>query len=144
MGRGVRTVQRWEESLDLPVHRIGSGRRSPVFAFEHELRLWLQSTKVNDDAGEAQPRDGSVSRFPDPAVIRKSAELAQQFLAATQDHRRLMKELAENLQRLRQSRRELQDMRSYRGGNWTAGFPQAARNLQPEMHFQKRPYAAAG
>jgi excisionase family DNA binding protein len=32
LGRGVRTVQRWEQELHLPVHRMGKGRRSPVFA----------------------------------------------------------------------------------------------------------------
>ena len=40
--RGVRTVQRWERSLALPVHRIGDGNRSPVFAFKDELHFWLR------------------------------------------------------------------------------------------------------
>ncbi len=39
--RGVRTVQRWERELELPVHRIGNGNRSPVFAFTAEIQLWL-------------------------------------------------------------------------------------------------------
>jgi hypothetical protein len=39
--RGVRTTQRWERLLGLPVHRIGKGKRAPVFAFEHELDAWL-------------------------------------------------------------------------------------------------------
>ncbi len=42
MGRGVRTVQRWEAELDLPVHRIGSGERSPVFAFKAEVDNWVR------------------------------------------------------------------------------------------------------
>jgi len=32
LSRGVRTVQRWERELKLPVHRIGKGKRSPVYA----------------------------------------------------------------------------------------------------------------
>ena len=39
--RGVRTVQRWERDLALPVHRIGKGPRGGVFAFADELRSWL-------------------------------------------------------------------------------------------------------
>jgi len=41
LGRGVRTVQRWEVSEGLPVHRIGIGNRAPVFAFANEIDLWL-------------------------------------------------------------------------------------------------------
>ena len=41
LGRGVRTVQRWERELQLPVHRIGSGPRSPVYALTTELNFWI-------------------------------------------------------------------------------------------------------
>jgi len=41
LGRGIRTVQRWERDLSLPVHRIGKGKRSPVFAMPRELNFWL-------------------------------------------------------------------------------------------------------
>ncbi len=41
MGRGVRTVQRWELELRLPVHRITASDRSPVFAYKAELNSWL-------------------------------------------------------------------------------------------------------
>jgi hypothetical protein len=41
LNRGVRTVQRWEHELQLPVHRVGKGRRSPVYALVPELRFWL-------------------------------------------------------------------------------------------------------
>jgi hypothetical protein len=50
LDRGVRTVQRWERELQLPVHRIGKGRRSPVYAVTTELNLWLQTT------GNSEPR----------------------------------------------------------------------------------------
>src|ERR1041385_8288641 len=38
--RAVRTVQRWEHDLGLPVRRVGRGRRSPVLAFKYELESW--------------------------------------------------------------------------------------------------------
>jgi hypothetical protein len=37
----VRTAQRWERELRLPVHRMRDGHRTPVFAFKEELRIWL-------------------------------------------------------------------------------------------------------
>jgi hypothetical protein len=40
--RGVRTVQRWEKTLGLPVRRVGKGHKSPVFAFRDELQDWLR------------------------------------------------------------------------------------------------------
>jgi hypothetical protein len=42
LSRSVRTVQRWEDENKLPVHRIGTGPRSPVFAFKEELVGWLR------------------------------------------------------------------------------------------------------
>ena len=42
LDRGIRTVQRWERTLGLPVHRLGEGPSCPVFAFQDELELWLR------------------------------------------------------------------------------------------------------
>ena len=41
MSRGVRTVQRWEKQLGLPVHRIAN--RGEVFAFTAEIDGWMQN-----------------------------------------------------------------------------------------------------
>lgn len=46
LDRGVRTIQRWEHGLGLPVHRIGKGKRSPVFATAAELNFWLSTVVV--------------------------------------------------------------------------------------------------
>lgn len=43
VGRGVRTVQRWEHDLGFPAHRPRRKPRSAVIAFKHEIDLWLQS-----------------------------------------------------------------------------------------------------
>jgi tetratricopeptide (TPR) repeat protein len=41
LGREIRTVQRWEKSMGLPVHRLaGTSDKSRVFAFRHELDGW--------------------------------------------------------------------------------------------------------
>jgi len=40
LGKGVRTVQRWERELGLPVHRLGREGGEIVFAFKHEITDW--------------------------------------------------------------------------------------------------------
>ena len=40
MGRGVRTVQRWEKDSGFPVHRMHSGA---VFAYSGQLDSWISS-----------------------------------------------------------------------------------------------------
>lgn len=45
--RGVRTVQRWEQALGLPVYRIGKNDRGPVFAYRHEIDKWLDTCANN-------------------------------------------------------------------------------------------------
>ncbi len=44
LGRGVRTVQRWEK-MGLPVRRIGNGSRAPVIANSREIDCWMQQAR---------------------------------------------------------------------------------------------------
>jgi hypothetical protein len=41
---GVRTAQRWERTLGLPVRRLGKGSRGRVVAFKDELQRWLRDS----------------------------------------------------------------------------------------------------
>jgi hypothetical protein len=43
LDRGVRTVQRWEAELRLPVRRPSGRGRSAVIAMRSEIDLWLRS-----------------------------------------------------------------------------------------------------
>ena len=56
LDRSVRTVQRWEQKFGLPVHKLGDGVGSPVFAFKDELRSWL---RVKADGGKKTESDAS-------------------------------------------------------------------------------------
>ncbi len=47
VGRGVRTVQRWEHDLGLPVRRPRHHLRSPVVAITAELDEWLRHGVLN-------------------------------------------------------------------------------------------------
>ncbi len=65
-GRTVRTVQRWERELGLPVHRLSAGKGETVFALPAELDGWLvQNERAPGGPGSADP-NGSGSREIDP------------------------------------------------------------------------------
>lgn len=72
--RGVRTVQRWERDLKMPVRRIGKGLRAPVFAFKSELHRWLRSS-IGRRAGRTQAtlhdtqRNGEGKRKPNVELL---------------------------------------------------------------------------
>lgn len=52
LGRGVRTVQRWEQELALPVRRPRGKSRSAIIAFRSELDEWLQHASRHHLAAE--------------------------------------------------------------------------------------------
>ena len=51
-GKSIRTVQRWEQELGLPIRRPKRDQRRVLFAFENELEKWLRFHKevLNGDA----------------------------------------------------------------------------------------------
>ncbi len=61
--REIRTVQRWERNLGLPVHRLTVGKTSSVYAFRSELDRWYR---------EREPR--LLNDEPDPAPPDQSAD----------------------------------------------------------------------
>jgi Tfp pilus assembly protein PilF len=56
-GRDERTVRRWEKENALPVHRVPGGAKGRVFAYESELRQWL-------DTPQAQAPIAAASGLP--------------------------------------------------------------------------------
>jgi PAS domain S-box-containing protein len=49
MQREVRTVQRWEQTRGLPVHRTPGAPRASIYAYTDELEEWLRSPKLIQD-----------------------------------------------------------------------------------------------
>src|SRR6266403_525174 len=49
LGREVRTVQRWERTEDLPVHRHEHQKKSTVYAYTSELDEWFKKRQPVDD-----------------------------------------------------------------------------------------------
>ena len=63
LGRGVRTVQRWEQELQLPVHRIGTGPRSPVYALIAELNFWITTSgTLRTEAAHSSPLNSPTGK----------------------------------------------------------------------------------
>lgn len=46
LNRGVRTVQRYEKTLGLPVRRLSGGTHTSVMAFSDEIDLWLNRARL--------------------------------------------------------------------------------------------------
>jgi hypothetical protein len=47
LGKSVRTVQRWERELGLPVRRTHGSPKSAVIAVPAEIDAWLQALKLH-------------------------------------------------------------------------------------------------
>ena len=47
----VRTCQRWETKLGLPVYRIDDSSKSSIFAYKEELDVWLKR-KLNHESSD--------------------------------------------------------------------------------------------
>ena len=76
MGRGVRTVQRWEQELGLPVRRPRGKERSAVIALKKDLDLWLQSAQSSALVQEKAPQPSALQLWQKTQMLRQqTAEL---------------------------------------------------------------------
>ena len=77
MGKGVRTVQRWEEKYGLPVQRpLGVTSKTSVIVRRHDLDMWLEerwSDRQHRQNGSHVPREDPVITLG--AQIRTAREL---------------------------------------------------------------------
>jgi len=64
--RDIRTVQRWEKSLNLPIHRFQNSRSGPVFTYKRELDAWRDKRAAQSDGD--QPPVSAPSRVSQPEV----------------------------------------------------------------------------
>src|SRR5436309_4727981 len=72
LGREVRTVQRWENTEGLPVHRHEHLRKSTVYAYASELDEWFRKRQPKDDP-EA---DAAFVPEPDASDANPATEIA--------------------------------------------------------------------
>jgi hypothetical protein len=99
LGRGVRTLQRWEQELQLPVHRIGSGRRAP--AVVSELKFWMvTSARTARGDREKMPPDSS-GRKREAQLTARLHQLAQAVAESSVRQQRQAEALEKNILALR-------------------------------------------
>jgi hypothetical protein len=84
LGRGIRTVQRWEKTSGLPVRRLKHGPGESVFAFTHEIDLWQMTADAASARAAAMAADeGDASRH------HRNGHAAGETSAAGSDARRI-------------------------------------------------------
>jgi hypothetical protein len=106
MGKGVRTVQRWEQEFGLPVRRpLGSSKKA-VLARPSDLDAWVAlRCGARNPLPSAVPNDNRCDAVMRLAALSAQIETARQL----RDHsRRLMDEFNLALLNLRQEIRTLQ------------------------------------
>jgi hypothetical protein len=103
-GKGVRTVQRWERELGLPVRRP-SGNSHDVYAQCEELQAWLASWPQRRRPNPENPIPGNGSSRPENcklldfrAKIRLAGELRKRQRQLLGDLRQSVSDLAETCQ----------------------------------------------
>ncbi len=101
IGRGVRTVQRWEELYGMPVHRPAAKKRAAVIAFSDEIDQWLNKTSLLEKepvppanrARAAQQAARSYAEFMQ--LIEKNHELLARFQGLLQRSAELQGDIIE-------------------------------------------------
>ena len=74
LGRGVRTVQRWERDEGLPVHRLAHEKRGSVYAHREEVDAWWRSRRLTLPTTEATASTEAADA-PEVTEARPSARL---------------------------------------------------------------------
>src|SRR6188472_4130284 len=71
LGRGIRTVQRWEREEGLPVHRLAHAKRGTIYARRDELSAWWDSRGQALSPSKRPPQTAPAPRLE--RVTRTSA-----------------------------------------------------------------------
>jgi Tol biopolymer transport system component len=89
LGRGIRTVQRWEREEGLPVHRLDHAKRGSVYASRRELTAWWESRRRPDSVAAAPSAAGSAAPR-EPRSERVTATSAATFWPALSSDARMV------------------------------------------------------
>ncbi|MGA7294164.1 MAG: tetratricopeptide repeat protein [Terriglobales bacterium] len=81
LSRDVRSVQRWERSLGLPVHRVSGEKGGVVFAFTGELERWLQSRPRNGNSNSSSNSNNGPYPLNDPPTEAETTPASHDLTA---------------------------------------------------------------
>lgn len=60
--RDVRTVQRWEATEGLPIHRRQLSRRGPIYAYKSEIEVWWKAHQPASKQRQSEPEPAETRR----------------------------------------------------------------------------------
>lgn len=88
--RGVRTAQRWEDLLGMPVYRPALKDRSAVVAFSDELDSWISRTTPDPRGANGKTSKEVLARVRENVSVltRHTSELSSQTRALQEQLRR--------------------------------------------------------
>ena len=78
LGRGVRTVQRWETELQLPVRRPHLRKRTGVTALKSEVDYWVRKTGRSTNNCEVSSRNVAHLRMNREEMLELTKQLRKQ------------------------------------------------------------------
>src|ERR1700723_2846621 len=82
LGKGVRTVQRWERHLGLPVRRpIGASQKSAVVLYRGDVDAWL-ATRFSARTLQKDGEEGSRSSHSARSTLREGIRTARELRIA--------------------------------------------------------------
>jgi phage terminase Nu1 subunit (DNA packaging protein) len=145
LGRGTRTVQRWEQDLGLPVRRPRGKRHSAVMALRQDIDAWVRNRPQIDDQESADrldsPPGGGHSSLPSEySAIRETIRTSRGLRTQTRQLRTEMSLAVHSLVSI------LQQIRTNRDSNLSAEpleplLPQTA-NPKHAAPYPKGPMSA--
>ena len=97
LGKGVRTVQRWERQLGLPVRRpVGASQKSAILLYRRDVDAWLASRfSARPQNQEIALVNTDLARSTLKERIRKAQELRTTHSALTEQIQKSIRQLTE-------------------------------------------------
>jgi hypothetical protein len=119
MGRGVRTIQRYESKLGFPIRRPAGTPRSAVLAFSAEIDRWLDKSPMKSEAeptaairiaGEIRSDEPRTDHATGAQSVYSKAKLqrqrAEQMRLQLQKTHELVAEMTASVQKSRLARKQ--------------------------------------
>src|SRR5262249_42450837 len=95
IGRGVRTVQRWEELYGLPVHRAAGRDRSAVYALSDEVDAWLRMGKMHEvPKAHREVTPQAAEQYP--SIVERTSTLIERLRLLRQQSQKIRSQLERN------------------------------------------------
>lgn len=119
LGKGVRTVQRWEQQFGLPVRRP-SPNRHVIFALPSELDAWLKRQQPSNNHAVFNPRPLSPKSLTEQDRLLKELRKRLRLLSLNR------REIRSSVTRLRAGLREIKMKNGRTHGNSKSTTPGTA------------------